>query len=81
MYVALLLYLCFCKSNYLMLKIILLSVLIVAISVLLIGVKVFFVPNGKFPQTHIDGNGALGKKGIRCIQHQDKKAQSEYNHN
>ena len=49
--------------------------LIVAICILLLGVKVFFVKGGKFPNTHVSGNAALRRKGIGCVQSQDREAQ------
>lgn len=49
--------------------------LIVAISVLLLGVKVFFVKNGRFPNSHVSGNKAMRQRGIGCVQSQDREAQ------
>ena len=51
------------------------TLLIVAICILLLGVKVFFVKGGKFPNTHVSGNAALRRKGIGCVQSQDREAQ------
>lgn len=58
-----------------MLETILITLLIVAICVLLLGVKVFFVKGGKFPNTHVSGNEALRRKGVGCVQSQDREAQ------
>ena len=58
-----------------MLDTLLLVLLIVGVSVLLLGVRVFFVKGGKFPNTHVSGNKALRKKGIGCVQSQDREAQ------
>ena len=60
-----------------MLETILITLLIVAICVLLLGVKVFFVKGGKFPNGHVSGNKALWKKGIGCVQSQDREAQKK----
>ena len=60
-----------------MLDTVLISLLIVAICVLLLGVKVFFVKGGKFPNGHVSGNKALRKKGIGCVQSQDREAQKK----
>lgn len=55
-----------------MLTTILYTVIILVICVLLLSVKVLFKKGGRFPNTHIDGNRALGKKGIHCARTQDK---------
>lgn len=39
------------------------------LAVILLGVKVFFVKDGKFPHTHIDGNKELNRRGITCVRH------------
>lgn len=57
-----------------MLETILISVLIVAICMLLLSIQILFKKNGKFPNTHVSGNAALRKKGIHCVQAQDKEA-------
>ena len=58
-----------------MLYSVLLILLIVAISVVLLGVKVFFVKNGRFPNSHVSGNKAMRQRGIGCVQSQDREAQ------
>ena len=58
-----------------MLETVLITLLIVAICVLLLGVKVFFVKGGRFPNGHVSSNKALRKKGIGCVQSQDRAAQ------
>lgn len=58
-----------------MLYSVLLILLIVAISVLLLGVKVFFLKNGRFPNSHVSGNKAMRQRGIGCVQSQDREAQ------
>lgn len=60
-----------------MLETVLITLLIVAICVLLLGVKVFFVKGGRFPNGHVNGNKALRKKGIGCVQSQDRAAQKK----
>ncbi len=57
-----------------MLTVLLLTLAIVLVAVVLLGVRVFFVKGGRFPNTHIDGNAALRKKGIHCAAHQDAEA-------
>ena len=58
-----------------MLEAILITLLIVAISIVLLGVKVFFVKDGKFPNSHVSGNKAMRDRGIGCVQSQDREAQ------
>ncbi|MDO4190218.1 MAG: hypothetical protein Q4D14_00845 [Bacteroidales bacterium] len=50
---------------------------LVAIAFLLLGVKVFFVKGGKFPNTHIGASKAMKKRGIDCVQSQDRAAQQQ----
>lgn len=57
-----------------MLDTILITLLIVAICIALLGVRIFFVKGGKFPNTHVSGNKTLRKKGIGCVQSQDREA-------
>lgn len=47
-------------------EVLLLTVVILAIAVVLLGVKIFFVPGGKFPNTHIHGNSEMMRRGIHC---------------
>ena len=49
-----------------MLTTLLITVIILVICVVLLSVKVIFKKGGKFPNTHIEGNKALAKKGIYC---------------
>lgn len=64
-----------CSTNLKeMLETILISVLIVAICIALLAIQIIFKKNGKFPNTHVSGNKALQKKGINCVQAQDKEA-------
>lgn len=55
----------------------LITLLIVAICVLLLGVKVFFVKGGQFPNGHVSSNEALRRKGIGCVQSQDRAARKK----
>ena len=57
-----------------MLTTILLTVIILVICVVLLAVKVIFKKGGRFPNTHIEGNKALGKKGIFCAKTMDRMA-------
>lgn len=55
-----------------MLTTLLITAIILVICVVLLSVKVLFKKGGRFPNTHIEGNKALGKKGIYCAKTQDK---------
>ena len=57
-----------------MLTTILLTVIILVICVVLLAVKVIFKKGGRFPNTHVGGNRALGKKGIFCAKTMDRMA-------
>lgn len=59
-----------------MLETILITLLIVAICIVLLGIRILF-RRGKFPNTHVSGNKALRKKGIGCIQSQDREARQK----
>ncbi len=56
-----------------MLYTILLALAVVAVCVLLLGVRIFFV-DGRFPHFHISGNKEMKKRGIDCVESQDKRA-------
>ena len=49
-----------------MLTTLFITLIIIAASVVLLSVKVLLKKGGRFPNTHIEGNRALGKKGIFC---------------
>lgn len=57
------------------------TLLIVAICVVLLGVKVFFVKGGRFPNTHVSGSKEMRKRGIGCVQSQDREAQRKLRFN
>ncbi len=58
-----------------MLNTLLFTLLIVAICILLLCLKIVLFKNGKFPNGHVSGNKALRKRGIGCVQSQDRIAQ------
>lgn len=60
-----------------MLNTILITLLIVAVCIILLSVKVLFVKGGKFPNGHVSGNKAMQKRGIGCVQSQDREAQQK----
>ena len=55
-----------------MLTTIIITSIILGMLVVLLGLKIFFVREGKFPDTHVDGNKALMEKGITCAKSQDR---------
>ena len=57
-----------------MFKTALLSTLIIAISFALLAITIIIKKNGKFPNTHIGGNKHMRKRGIKCVQSQDRDA-------
>lgn len=57
-----------------MFETILITVLIVAICIALLAIGILIKKNGKFPNTHVSGNKAMRKKGIGCVQSQDREA-------
>lgn len=58
-----------------MLKILLITIIIVAICVALLSVNILLKKGGRFPNTHVSGNKVLRRKGIGCVQSQDREAQ------
>lgn len=48
--------------------------ILILLAVALLGVRIFFTKNGKFPNMHVGGNKHLQKKGIGCVQSQDREA-------
>ena len=60
-----------------MFRTLLFTLLIIAICVALLAVKVIFLKNGRFPNTHVSGNKAMRKRGIKCAQSQDRDARRE----
>lgn len=51
------------------------SLLIVAIGMIFLCIRLFF--RKAFIHTHVEGNKALGRKGISCIRTQDRMARQE----
>ena len=57
-----------------MLKILLITLLIVAISIPLLAIKIILKKNGRFPNIHVSGSKDMRKRGIGCVQSQDRAA-------
>lgn len=62
-----------------MLKLFLIIVAILLPAILLMGFKVFFSKKGEFPNSHVEGNPGLRKKGIGCVKSQDRVARKRKN--
>ena len=52
------------------------TVLIVAICLALLAIKIIFKKNGRFPNTHVSGSKAMRKRGIGCVQSQDRESRA-----
>ena len=48
--------------------------LIVAICVSLLAIKIILKKNGRFPNIHVSGSKDMRKRGIGCVQSQDRAA-------
>ena len=60
-----------------MFKTLLFTLIIIAICVAMLAIKVIIKKNGRFPNTHVGGNKAMRKRGIKCVQSQDRDARKE----
>ena len=60
-----------------MFKTLLFTLIIIAICVALLAIKVIIKKNGRFPNTHVGRNKAMRKRGIKCVQSQDRDARKE----
>ena len=63
-----------------MIKVLLLTTFIVAICMVLMAVTILIKKNGRFPNTHVGGNKEMRKRGIKCVEAQDKDARRENPH-
>ena len=50
-------------------------VLFLLAAVALLSVSILLRKNGKFPNIHVGSNPAMRKRGIGCVESQDKQAQ------
>lgn len=57
-----------------MFKTLLFTLLIIAISIALLAIKIIIKKNGRFPNTHVGGNKEMRRRGIKCVQSQDRDA-------
>lgn len=56
-----------------MFKTILIAIAFLGVAILLFGIKIFFTKNGKFPNGHVSGNKEMRKRGVTCVQSQDRE--------
>ena len=63
-----------------MIKTLLLTTLIVAICMVLMAVTILIKKNGRFPNTHVGGNKEMRRRGIKCVEAQDKDARRDNPH-
>jgi len=61
-----------------MLETIYLTAGIVAVCVLFLCIGILF--KGRFPSMHVSGNKEMRKRGIGCVQSQDREARKENKH-
>lgn len=60
-----------------MFKTLLFTLIIIAASVALLSITIIIKKNGRFPNTHVGGSKAMRKRGIKCVQSQDKDARRD----
>ena len=56
-----------------MIKTFLIAIAFLGVAILLFGVKIFCTKNGKFPNSHVSGNKEMRKRGVTCVQSQDRE--------
>lgn len=60
-----------------MLITLLFTLLILAICIVLLAITILIKKNGRFPNIHIGGSKHMRKRGIKCVQSQDRDARKE----
>lgn len=55
-------------------KLIIFSSLILALCVFFMCVQIIFKKHGRFPKTHVSSSKEMRKRGITCVQSQDRMA-------
>lgn len=63
-----------------MVKLLSLTILIIAICIILMAITVIIKKNGRFPNIHVGSNKEMRKRGIKCVEAQDKDARRENPH-
>lgn|GEM_PF-150179 len=58
-------------TEFMLIKLIILSLLLVAIAIVFLGIRILLKSNGKFPDTHVGHNREMQKRGIKCAQETD----------
>ena len=60
-----------------MFRVLLFTLLIIAICFVLLAITIIIKKNGRFPNTHVGGNREMRRRGIKCVQSQDRDARKE----
>ena len=60
-----------------MLITLLFTLLILAICIVLLAITILIMKNGRCPNIHIGGSKHMRKRGIKCVQSQDRDARKE----
>ena len=60
-----------------MLITLLFTLLILAICIVLLAITILIKKNGRVPNIHIGGSKHMRKRGIKCVQSQDRDARKE----
>lgn len=59
------------------LKIVLIAIALVSTAILALSIRIVLVKDGKFPETHINKNPEMKKKGILCVKTMDRLEQAQ----
>ena len=51
--------------------------ILLLIAVILLSVSILIKKNGKFPNIHVGSNPAMRKRGIGCVESQDRQARKD----
>lgn len=63
-----------------MIKVLLLTTLIIACCMALLAITIIIKKHGRFPNIHVGGNKEMRKRGIKCVEAQDKDARRDNPH-
>ncbi len=61
-------------------EVFLLTTLILAICIVLLAITIIIKKNGRFPNIHVGGNKEMRRRGIKCVEAQDKDARRDNPH-
>lgn len=63
-----------------MIQVFLLTLAFMAICMVLLAITIIIKKNGRFPNIHVGTNKHMRKRGIKCVETQDKDARMENPH-